>query len=182
MKRLIILDLNGVLCDRLYKPKLSKDDKGTRLGEFLTWPRPGLEDFMTRLTDNYDVAIWSSMERVNTYNIINSYLHPYISCKFKFIWDQSMCTNIGVHPTQPQKHLYLKELSKVWKEYLEYDQTNTILVDDSSLKCRNNPLNTSIHPTTWSRDMVDDDGLDDIILNVQQNFLHRHERRTSITS
>jgi hypothetical protein len=44
------------------------------------------------------------------------------------------------------KPIFLKELKYVWEMFPWYDETNTLLIDDSPHKVVRNPPNTSLHP------------------------------------
>ena len=63
--------------------------------------------------------------------------------------DQSHCTPTGLNTLENEcKPLVLKELRKVWEkvepdlpfERGEYDETNTLLLDDSPYKALRNPV------------------------------------------
>ena len=44
------------------------------------------------------------------------------------------------------KPILLKDLEHVWTIFPWYNESNTLLIDDSPYKVINNPLYTSIHP------------------------------------
>jgi hypothetical protein len=45
--------------------------------------------------------------------------------------------------------IYIKDLDKVYKEYHQYNDTNTILLDDSIDKCSMNKCYNCIHPQSF---------------------------------
>ena len=68
---------------------------------------------------------------------------------YMIMQDQSHCTRTGVNTIEnKRKPLVLKELRKVWEkvepglpfEKGEYDETNTLLLDDSPYKALRNPV------------------------------------------
>lgn len=74
-----------------------------------------------------------------------------ISCHLLYVHvqDQSHCTSTDFNTLENQsKPLVLKELRKVWEkiepdlpfEKGEYDETNTLLLDDSPYKALRNPV------------------------------------------
>ncbi|KAK6925135.1 FCP1 homology domain [Dillenia turbinata] len=79
--------------------------------------------------------------------------------------DQSHCTNTGAYTLQNKnKPLVLKELNKLWEKHDPnlpwekgaYDESNTLLLDDSPYKALRNPLHTGIFPYSFSyRDRID---------------------------
>ena len=89
---------------------------------------------------------WSPIEKQCQLTIA-SYLF------YVLVQDQSHCTSTGLNTLENQsKPLVLKELRKVWEkvepdlpfEKGEYDETNTLLLDDSPYKALRNPV-------SWSR-------------------------------
>ncbi|CAA2990272.1 Hypothetical predicted protein [Olea europaea subsp. europaea] len=68
-----------------------------------------------------------------------------------FCWDQESCTRTRFNALENHKKpLFIKELSKVWAfpEAGKYNESNTLLMDDSPYKAVKNPANTAIFPLT----------------------------------
>ncbi|KAF9607020.1 hypothetical protein IFM89_030762 [Coptis chinensis] len=75
-----------------------------------------------------------------------------------FCWDQSHCSTTGFYTVKNNaKPLMLKELVKLWDkvdqnlpwEKREYNELNSLLVDDSPYKALLNPAHTAIFPTSY---------------------------------
>lgn len=159
-KKLIILDMNGLLIHRLFtKNKESKDilPDVKHIGNFLVWKRPGAEELLNFLLENFDVAIWSSMSKYNLNPFVNYIFDDSENNrkdKLKFVWDQTNCESVK-HPETDKKPLFLKNISDVCKEFPEYEKYNILLVDDSKLKSRNNSPYNLYLVDDWKGDMAD---------------------------
>ncbi|KFH72422.1 hypothetical protein MVEG_02713 [Podila verticillata NRRL 6337] len=143
-KMLIVLDLNGTLFFR--NKKVS--------GKPTIVNRPYLLEFMRLLFTHFRVMIWSSSRRESVDAMLNRI--PKDFGKFDRIWSRE---HFDLHEVDfHRKVLTLKDLEKVWQEiesekewaspaqleeqYAEdFDQTNTILVDDSKHKSQLQPYN-----------------------------------------
>ncbi|RZC59999.1 hypothetical protein C5167_021755 [Papaver somniferum] len=75
-----------------------------------------------------------------------------------FCWDQYHCTDTGYSTLENwQKPLVLKELKKLWNKHDRslpwekgaYNESNTILLDDSPYKALRNPPHTAIFPPPY---------------------------------
>lgn len=157
-KRLIILDLNGVLIARQYVEK-GKDapEDGDKLGNFVAQKRPHLDTFLKFLFDNFTVAYWSSIAYYNTKQF-GEYAFGEHYKKLLFMWDQTKCWSFD-HPTIDNKPLFLKPLAKVWKTYPQFNQGNTLLIDDSPAKACFNPEGTLFVPDIWKYGESEDEYL-----------------------
>ncbi|KAK9267023.1 hypothetical protein L1049_027660 [Liquidambar formosana] len=78
--------------------------------------------------------------------------------KLLFCWDQFHCTDTGFNTIENrEKPLVLKELNKLWEKHEpglpwkkgEYNESNTLLLDDSPYKALRNPAHTAIFPQTY---------------------------------
>jgi len=178
VKRLIILDLNGLLIHRLFKDDYIKSksvlktqyNRGRLIepeikGRFAIWFRPDVKDFLSWLMDHFHVAIWSSVLRHNIEPIVECLL-PYDSDRERllFWWNQEHCTvEEDPNATDPKKmKSFFKCLTSVWDDAEINDrwlnsQSNadinlrdhTLIIDDNISKVRDNPKFTAIHPRTW---------------------------------
>ena len=193
-KPLVIFDMNGIFTDRefvVFKTEglgSLRDFKGqlpngvpgnaTRLGKFLVWKRPGLEEFVSFVFEHYRVAVWSSVSKVNLDQLCNFVFGTNVS-RLEFIFDQSDCDQVSesIAPDigeqrkdkSTKKPIFLKNLTKVWGRYPQFNEENTIIVDDSDHKMINNPKTCHFNPGTWTRDKVDDNGLK--VGGLLRNFL-----------
>ncbi|KAF1965860.1 HAD-like protein [Bimuria novae-zelandiae CBS 107.79] len=140
VRKLVILDLNGTL---LHRPNARNQPKKMVA-------RPFLNRFLAYLFANFDVMVWSSARPENVKVLVELGLGDYekrlVAC-----WGRD---TLGLEP----KHYNLnvqcyKNLETIWKSDAiqrhmpgyergaRYDQRNTILVDDSSLKASAQPHN-----------------------------------------
>ncbi|KAJ4347905.1 uncharacterized protein N0V89_009277 [Didymosphaeria variabile] len=139
-RKLVILDLNGTL---LYRPN-SRNQPRKMIA------RPFLKQFLAYLFDNFAVMVWSSAKPDNVNVLVEigleEYRHRLIAC-----WARD---TLGLEP----KHYSLnvqcyKNLHTIWASKdiqchmpghefgAHFDQRNTILIDDSSLKAAAQPHN-----------------------------------------
>ncbi|KAK1299931.1 hypothetical protein QJS10_CPB13g01706 [Acorus calamus] len=155
-KKLLVLDLNGLLVHTFKKSKKVQipNSRGPDaiVGNKQVFKRPFCDDFVRFCFQRFDVGIWSS-------NIMR-YVDGAIDCalgemrsRLMFIWDQSNCTETGLKTIDdPKKPLYLKELKKIWDNESSdlpwskgrYSSSNTLLIDDTPHKALLNPPNTAI--------------------------------------
>jgi len=163
-RKLIIFDLNGVLLDREYRdpkgllPKIEEDvtlPLPTIIGNFAAWKRPDANNKLAKLFENYDIAIWSSAKMFNVEPLVRFMFDLETRSKLKFVWSQENCT--VEKGEDPRKPLFIKDLSKMWKEFPEYDQTNTLLIDDSKEKCKLNPEACFLTVKTWTKEEQESD-------------------------
>ncbi|CAN0922879.1 hypothetical protein LINGRAHAP2_LOCUS33275 [Linum grandiflorum] len=162
-KKLLILDLNGLLVDVVSRPKDRKPDKC--VGNRSFFPRPFYLDFLKFCFERFHVAVWSS--RTKYFPSSLSYINiP----SFDPVYDQSHCT-ITQFRTVENRHkpLVFKELKRVWEkqdsqlpwERGYFNESNTLLVDDSPYKALLNPVHSAIYPDSYSYQDVDDNSLGD---------------------
>ncbi|MCO5566454.1 hypothetical protein L7F22_020131 [Adiantum nelumboides] len=114
--RLIILDVNEVVLKGW--SKLPKDEwelnhalQGIRVNNFcLVKLRPGAQDFLEALAAREDCEIWR-----DSFKCV-----PYVDAKF---W---------------QKPVFLKKLRRVWEKHIQFNASNTILLEDTRYKSLKN--------------------------------------------
>ncbi|KAG2633797.1 uncharacterized protein LOC120660103 isoform X3 [Panicum virgatum] len=156
-KKLLILDLNGLLADinqdyhNVHKADAKVKDK-------LVFTRPYYDDFLRFCFQNFELGIWSSRKRENVNRVVNILMRK-LKHHLLFCWDMSYCTVTGCNTIEKKgKPLVLKELKKLWNkedpdlpwEQGEFSPSNTLLVDDSPYKALCNPPNTGIFPLPYS--------------------------------
>jgi hypothetical protein len=187
LKRLIILDLNGLLIHRVYKDDYFKNKRlfeeqsnlgniarPDRKGNFAVWFRPNVKQFLSWLMEHFHVAIWSSVLQHNISPIVEALLpNEHERSRLLFWWNQEHClVENDPTTTDPKKaKSFYKCLTSVWdtvdinerwliNQPSDSDlRDNTLLIDDNKLKVRDNPINTSIHPRAWKLFELCDDGL-----------------------
>ncbi|XP_062116739.1 uncharacterized protein LOC133830710 isoform X2 [Humulus lupulus] len=145
-KKLLILDVNGLLVDfvsggdRQFRPDIIISKKAV-------YKRPYCDEFIEFCFEKFNVGVWSSRMKWNMDKVI-WFLFDKSRHKLLFCWDQSHCSATGTNTLENNnKPLVFKELRKLWEklepnlpwEIGEYDETNTLLLDDSPYKALRNP-------------------------------------------
>lgn len=162
-KKLLILDVNGLLVSRVFNPKLDQelpDYPHVQRGEFSIFLRPHCQEFTKWCSSRFVVVVWSGAQVQN--------VKPMIELAYATgterpvaILDQSHCTETGVcHPQKPAKKLMQKTMSFVWalpevREAGPFGENDTLMLDDSPYKALSNPENTALHPLEWSPETKD---------------------------
>lgn len=152
-RKLVVLDLNGVLVNRSYNPnhkgnsdQEDPNQKGSNcgrqfcVGAFYVTPRPNLIPFIDYLFRHYDVAIWSSATHANVCNTLECVLGKKRCTRFVFIWSQNQC--VAVKDTQlsdsddNQKHKLLlsKPFHLISNRFPQYTSDQILMIDDSIQK------------------------------------------------
>ncbi|XP_015572087.2 uncharacterized protein LOC8284414 [Ricinus communis] len=155
-KKLLILDVNGLLVDILPYGHISNKADIT-ISHKSVFKRPFCDDFLQFCFKKFNVGVWSSRTKKNMDKVID-FLMGDSRHKLLFCWHQSHCTNTGFTTVENNsKPLVLKELKKLWDKFDprlpwnkgEYDESNTLLLDDSPYKALRNPPHTAIFPHTY---------------------------------
>ncbi|KAI3503234.1 hypothetical protein L1887_31673 [Cichorium endivia] len=158
-KKLLILDVNGLLADIINPPpKDCKSDKS--ISRRAIFKRPFLDDFLRFCFERFDVGIWSSRTRKILEPVVD-YLLGDLKKKLLFLWDLSHCTNSSARSLENRhKFIVFKEIKKIWEkiEYY-YDESNTLLLDDSPYKALLNPKHSGIFPLSYSYMDTNDNSL-----------------------
>ncbi|XP_028963696.1 uncharacterized protein LOC126582825 isoform X2 [Malus sylvestris] len=152
-KKLLILDINGLLADIVSPPPkgLASDIRIQRRAIF---KRPFYLDFLKFCFERFEVGVWSSRSKRIVEKVID-YLMGDMKHKLLFCWDLSHCTATGFRTLENRhKTLVFKELRRVWEkqepglpwEKGAYNESNTVLLDDSPYKALLNPAHTSVFP------------------------------------
>lgn len=167
-KKLLVLDLAGVLCDRVFhKNRANIPDNRTpddASGSFFVYKRPFCEEFVRFCLERFDVGIWSSAKRTNLETALDCVIGEFKG-RLLFVWDQDDCTNSGFSTKENKnKPIFFKELKKLWDNKSsnlpwrkgQYSSSNTLLIDDKPYKALLNPPCTAIFPTEYRPDQLDD--------------------------
>ncbi|MCL7052106.1 hypothetical protein MKW94_029340 [Papaver nudicaule] len=148
-KKLLILDVNGLL--------------GHVVGRSIT-KRPHYYEFLEFCFERFHVAIWSSRLRSNLDPVLDDLMGD-MKKDLLFCWDSSHCTDTGHHTLEnSNKPLVLKELRILWNQHEPhlpwrkgvFNETNTLLLDDSPCKSLLNPPHTAIFPFPYTQEKVND--------------------------
>ncbi|KAK4735497.1 hypothetical protein R3W88_009758 [Solanum pinnatisectum] len=168
-KKLLVLDLNGLLADIV---PLQHVPRGFKVDIIVSgkavFKRPFHDDFLQFCFEKFNVGVWSSRIRKNV-EVFLDFLLGNAKEKLLFCWDQSHCTDTGfpVVGKKRSKPIILKKLKKLWEKFEpdlpwergEYDESNTLLLDDSPHKALCNPPNTAVFPNTYLYTDEKDDSL-----------------------
>ncbi|KAL1869003.1 hypothetical protein Plec18167_008005 [Paecilomyces lecythidis] len=198
---LIILDLNGTLIYRRHRrlpPSFAK--------------RPGLDAFLTSIFAKHKVMIWTSSQPVTLRAVCAQLFPNWMRSALVAEWGRD---KFGLTQSQYKEKIQVyKVLDKVWGDKsiqakypkgvplilkgdgdepdtpihkTRWDQTNTVLVDDSKLKAAGQPYNILEIPEFTSDPLVDETHTLDVVLrkleilaqyeDVSQMFRHWETRR-----
>ncbi|XP_022884168.1 uncharacterized protein LOC111400928 [Olea europaea var. sylvestris] len=155
-RKLLVLDVNGLLADILM-PAPTDCIADTHILGRAVFRRPFCDDFLKFCFENFDVAIWSSRSKKIIEKVVN-YLLGDLQHKLLFCWDISQSTQTGFKTLENMhKPLVMKELKKIWEkddpnfpwEKGYYNESNTLLLDDSPYKALLNPPHTTIFPYSY---------------------------------
>ncbi|KAG5223186.1 ubiquitin domain-containing CTD phosphatase [Salix suchowensis] len=141
-KKLLILDVNGLLADIVSNVSVGYQANLVVSGK----------------SGEHCCIKLGCISRMRNMNPLIDFLFGDSRHKLLFCWDQSHCTDTGFTTVEnTSKPMFLKELKKIW-EYLEstphlnkgeYDESNTLLLDDSPYKALCNPVHTAIFPQSY---------------------------------
>ncbi|XP_051113356.1 uncharacterized protein LOC127239307 [Andrographis paniculata] len=155
-KKLLVLDMNGLLVDIC--PYVPYDcDWDVIIHRKAVYKRPYCDDFLKFCFEKFNVGVWTSRQKWNNDPILD-FLLGSDKDKLLFCWDQSHCTNTGFNTIEKRhKPLLLKKLKKLWDksepdlpwEKGAYDETNTLLLDDTPYKALLNPPFTAVFPYSY---------------------------------
>ncbi|XP_008670998.1 probable C-terminal domain small phosphatase [Zea mays] len=163
-KKLLILDLNGLLADINQDRHNAHLSHGTIRGK-LVFKRPYCDDFLRFCMHHFELGIWSSRLRANVDAAVDILMEDDVKQRLLFCWDLSKCTGTGFYTLENKtKPLVLKELKKLWddlpwRQQGEFSPSNTLLLDDSPYKALRNPPHTAIFPCPYSYKDDKDDAL-----------------------
>jgi hypothetical protein len=160
-KKLLVLDLNGTLLYRHRRP--TGNMRHASQNPFL---RPHLAQFMNYIFRHYKIMVWSSATTANVHAMISAATTPSQRAQIIAIWDRS---SLGLSPTAyKQKSVTFKDLRKIFndkalqKDHTQgWDESNTILLDDSVVKASHQPYNhvclpEYVRPAERASDPTDD--------------------------
>ncbi|CAL5374478.1 unnamed protein product [Camellia sinensis] len=165
-KKLLVLDVNGLLADIVsYVPFGYKPD--AFISKKAVFKRPFCDDFLQFCFERFNVGVWSSRTKRNVESVLD-FLMGKSKCNLLFCWDQFHCTDTGYNTVENrEKPMLLKELKKLWEKDEPdlpwdrgvYNESNTLLLDDSPYKALRNPMHTAIFPHPYRYKDVRDNSL-----------------------
>lgn len=149
-RKLLILDCNGLLWSSQrakYVPQIRNNHGVYYIRGNIYFERLGLHRFLSRCFQIFDVAIWTCASPARMELMVKTIFTEDEQYRFKFIWDQSCTIDSSILKLDGSCHVMFKDLNRVWQRYSDiYDDSNTILIDDSPMKTFLNPSETALHP------------------------------------
>lgn len=149
-KVLVILDLDETLIHATDKP--CDEHWDFEVFHYKVYKRPFLEEFLTGLAGNFDVAVWSSASDDYVALVVKEIFPS--DYPLRFVWGRSRCTykpdyrlldEFGFH--DPFSHYdYVKRLDKVRR--FGYSKERMLIIDDTPRKCIHNYGN-AIYPAEY---------------------------------
>lgn len=133
MKKLLILDINGLLYDKRLKNNTfdTSNFETIETKSFIIYIRPFIINFLDNCSEIFDIALWTS---ANYYNVIDfiKWLTPKLKFSFKFIWYRDRCeidtrSNILFDVVKNSRTLIL---SPILNSERLYNEDNIIFIDD----------------------------------------------------
>ncbi|GMQ10963.1 hypothetical protein CsSME_00053761 [Camellia sinensis var. sinensis] len=165
-KKLLVLDVNGLLAD-IFPYVSGRRKPDTVISQKAVFKRPFCDDFLQFCFERFCVGVWSSRTKKNVESVIG-FLMGNFKHNLLFCWNQSHCTRTGFYTVEnKEKPLVLKEIKKLWEKRDrnlpwkrgEYNESNTLLLDDSPYKALCNPPHTAIFPHSYQYKNVKDNSL-----------------------
>ncbi|PWN47707.1 HAD-like protein [Violaceomyces palustris] len=150
-KKLIILDLNGTL---VYRKTKNRESGNVAKASAQPIHRPYLSNFLDSRRGEYEVLIWSSAQPRNVDSMVKSILSPHQRSKLLRVWARdTLIPQRDFNFKKPS----IKDLEIVWsalnlstlgetKQIGPWDQSNTLLLDDSLSKAALQPFNHIVVP------------------------------------
>ncbi|KAL3676202.1 hypothetical protein R1sor_026150 [Riccia sorocarpa] len=152
-RKLLILDVEGLLLyAEGFMDRSSKTAAGDVVGAKKVIRRNGVQEFITRCLELFDIALWTCSDR----NLLYDYTHYLFSGeqwdKFLFRWDQGKALDTKERWTRNNREirLILKPLKTVWERFPDFNARNTLLVDVHPYRASANPEDTGIFPKPFT--------------------------------
>jgi len=147
-KKLLVLDLNGLLLDRQQKATLTRRTPDAVMKMKYVYLRPHAREFFSWCLAKFEVVVWSTAQTHNVLPLVNLVAGP--GQRPAGIFSEDLCTlTRHTHPENKHKRLVLKELPMLWQQFPHHGPENTLLLDDSPYKTATNPADTAVHPLAW---------------------------------
>lgn len=96
-----------------------------RVGQFFTYKRPFLEEFLNFCFENFRVAVWTSSTKAYAEEIVKNILKP--QQQLEFLWSRERCTMS--YDEELNETIWTKKLTKLRRR--GYKLESIIVVDDS---------------------------------------------------
>lgn len=186
---LLILDINGLLCQKIFKSDCDKDKpvsyqyETLELGKFYVCIRPDVKSFLEKCFGFADVAFWSSTTHYNAKHIIYHILTKSQQSNAVFKWYRDRTKLDPSYGTDPNinESDTIKDLNDVWNNPVInrnriYDSSNTVICDDDPQKVRLNNKDNVIVIETFDPLVSEYDNtvMDGIFDKIKQSLLTEH--------
>ncbi|KAL3697856.1 hypothetical protein R1sor_011932 [Riccia sorocarpa] len=152
-RKLLILDVEGLLVyAEGFMERTAKTATGDAIGSKKIIRRNGVEEFISRCFDLFDLALWTCTDS----NALREYMFYLFSGeqydKLLFKWDhgKALDTNERWTRNNQQIRLLLKPLKTVWERFPNFNARNTLLVDIHPFRASANPEDTGIFPVPYT--------------------------------
>ncbi|KAL3694600.1 hypothetical protein R1sor_008251 [Riccia sorocarpa] len=135
-----------------FMDRSSKTAAGDVVGTKKVIRRYGVQEFITKCLELFDIALWTCSDR----NLLYDYTHYLFSGeqwdKFLFRWDQGKDLDTKERWTRNNREirLILKPLKTVWERFPDFNARNTLLVDVHPYRASANPEDTGIFPKPFT--------------------------------
>ena len=142
-RKLLILDCNGVMWTSKKAKEPPRPDLPSTTGQGVHYidgnifcERMRLKKFLSLCFEKFDVAIWTCAGKTQTEALVQTIFTEEERSQFKFIWHERYTTNSGILRPDGKRNWTLKNLGTIWDDTHRgvYDDTNTLLIDDSPFK------------------------------------------------
>lgn len=166
----VILDLDETLIRTLgttakYSKKMDKlsDFHFVIQGQFF-WvkKRPGLQLFLDFLFKYFQVGIWTAAQADYATQVSQNILTHQQVNKIRFIYSRNFC-----HRDQGG---FTKPLAKIFKIYPDFDQNNTLMIDNTARVMKYNPYNGIYIPDFYG------ESDDDLLYHIRNKILEYYQQ------
>lgn len=161
-KKLVILDLDQTLVDTN-----TDADLEMALGKcfevvmndgkiYKVAIRPWTKEFIDFCFENFEVAVWTAAQSEYAEKVVDLVFGDNKE-RLLFLWSRKSCQEIFVsyYPYM----IMTKPLCFVWEKYMQFDESNTVIVDDNPDTCIENEDNAIVINPWNNRDMEEDNDL-----------------------
>jgi len=122
--------------------------------------------------ESLEIGIWSTNLKLNTSRVLKKLVSDISQNQLVFVWTASDCKPQKGNKAaeNPTKVIHTKSLKKVWDTYSQYDVTNTVIVDCSYERVKENPTENVILATPFVGNNQGDKWLIDELWRMLNKF------------
>jgi len=164
---LLLLDITGLICRKV--PHDQAGPNALRLKHYSVEPRPGYQEFLQTCYERYSVGFFSSTTATNANPILNLLLTEEQRAATILFWFRDR-----THYAPGQGHETVKVLKDLFENPIanqerEWNEHNTLIVDDSIEKMLRNPSNNYLIIKSYEGDPNDSE-LSELLVRIQTRF------------